>query len=76
MFGGDRSHVYDQLHARGWSVPAVAIGAGMAQAVFVVAALSVELAGIGWLGGLLLLGLGMLSLAWLWRAGFLQPADP
>lgn len=76
MFGGDRSHVYDQLHARGWSVPAVAIGAGMAQAVFVVAALSVELAGIGWLGGLLLLGLGILSLAWLWRAGFLQPADP
>jgi UDP-GlcNAc:undecaprenyl-phosphate GlcNAc-1-phosphate transferase len=33
MFAGDRSHVYDQLRARGWSVRRVAAAAALANAV-------------------------------------------
>ena len=32
MFIGDRSHIYDQLRDRGWSVPRVAVGMAAAQA--------------------------------------------
>ncbi|NND04391.1 MAG: undecaprenyl/decaprenyl-phosphate alpha-N-acetylglucosaminyl 1-phosphate transferase [Acidimicrobiia bacterium] len=42
LFAGDRSHIYDQLHDRGWSVPRVVLSIAIAQAVFVGLALGVE----------------------------------
>lgn len=35
LFAGDRSHVYDQMHRRGWPVAGVAIAAAALQAAFV-----------------------------------------
>lgn len=35
LFAGDRSHIYDQLHDRGWPVRRVAAAAGTFQAVFI-----------------------------------------
>jgi UDP-GlcNAc:undecaprenyl-phosphate/decaprenyl-phosphate GlcNAc-1-phosphate transferase len=37
LFAGDRSHVYDQMRDRGWSVPGVAAAAAATQAVMVAA---------------------------------------
>lgn len=35
LFEGDRSHVYDQLRDRGWTIPQVALAAAAAEAVIV-----------------------------------------
>jgi UDP-GlcNAc:undecaprenyl-phosphate/decaprenyl-phosphate GlcNAc-1-phosphate transferase len=42
LFAGDRSHVYDQLHDRGWSIGKVAGAAALAQAVFVIVGMGVD----------------------------------
>ena len=42
LFLGDRSHLYDQLHDRGWAVPAVAVAASLFQALWVVGLIAVE----------------------------------
>lgn len=74
LFGGDRSHTYDQLHDGGWSIRRVAATSTAAQTVYV---LSVTLALASWgawagLGVGLVLGLG--GLGWLAAAGFLSAA--
>jgi UDP-GlcNAc:undecaprenyl-phosphate/decaprenyl-phosphate GlcNAc-1-phosphate transferase len=42
LFGGDRSHVYDQLRDRGWSIGKVVGAATLAQVVLVLVALGVD----------------------------------
>ena len=42
LFTGDRSHVYDQLHDRGWSIGKVVGAVAVAQALFVVAGMLVD----------------------------------
>ena len=49
LFAGDRNHIYDRLHARGLTVPAVALITALAQVFFVAVAVIIgtEL-GAGW----------------------------
>lgn len=42
LFTGDRSHMYDQLRGRGWSVPRVAMSMAAVQLVYVGVALGIE----------------------------------
>lgn len=57
LFGGDRDHLYDRLHRRGWSVPAVVLVAMSVQAVFVALTLSLQAVHAGgWSSAIVLLG--------------------
>jgi UDP-GlcNAc:undecaprenyl-phosphate GlcNAc-1-phosphate transferase len=72
LFGGDRRHIYDQLHDRGWSVPAVVVVGIVVQAGFVALALVLEAAEIGWWSLLASLIVAGVILAALDAGGFLQ----
>ncbi len=75
LFTGDRSHIYDQLRDRGWSVTAVSMTMAGAQAAFVAVVVAIDqsfppptaLAASAAVAGLIIVGLG--------AAGFLRP-DP
>jgi UDP-GlcNAc:undecaprenyl-phosphate GlcNAc-1-phosphate transferase len=73
MFTGDRSHIYDQLRDRGWSVPKVAIGMATAQAAIVVIVYGVDrVFGAAWPSLLALTTILAGSVALLSRLGFLR----
>jgi UDP-GlcNAc:undecaprenyl-phosphate GlcNAc-1-phosphate transferase len=42
LFMGDRSHIYDQLHDRGWSVPRVALTVAGIEFIYVALTLGIE----------------------------------
>lgn len=42
MFSGDRQHLYDRLHARGWGIPKVVVSAALIQLAFVASALVLD----------------------------------
>lgn len=71
LFAGDRLHVYDQLAARGWSAPKVAIVSALVQAVlvgFAIAAIAVFGAAVALL---LVVVVDLVVLGLLGRARFL-----
>ncbi len=76
LFAGDRNHVYDRLHARGLSVPAVAASTALAQALFVGVAVAIAIwTGAGW-GTLIVAGLGLASVAALAVGPWLPLSEP
>jgi UDP-GlcNAc:undecaprenyl-phosphate GlcNAc-1-phosphate transferase len=73
MFTGDRSHIYDQLRDRGWSVPKVAIGMATAQAAIVIIVFGVDrVFGTAWPSLLALAAILAGSVALLSHWGFLR----
>ena len=76
LFSGDRSHVYDQLRDRGWSVPRIAVAAAAAQAGLVAAVVASDRFLGSWraMAALLLLLVGLVG--WLAAAGFLRVDAP
>lgn len=70
LFGGDRSHVYDQLASRGWSADAVAATVAMSQLVVVAAVVYADSAYEPMIAGLATAGLLALTVILLWAAGF------
>lgn len=48
LFVGDRSHVYDRLRARDWSIPRVVVAAAAVQGLFALLAVALDSAGVGW----------------------------
>lgn len=75
LFVGDRSHSYDQLVDRGWSVPRVAMLSATAQVVLVgpvVAAATNSHRLAVWVA----MGLGLGAVGAAWRLGFLDPGSP
>ncbi len=73
LFIGDRSHVYDQLRDRGWSVPVVALSMAAAQAVIALIVVGVDRTMAPWPSFLALAAILILTLALLSRLGFLRP---
>lgn len=73
MFLGDRSHLYDQLRDRGWSVPGVALAMSAAQAAVVSIVIFADRTLRPWaaVGVVAMIQIG--SLALLWSLGFLRP---
>lgn len=72
LFSGDRDHLYDQLHRRGWSVPAVVLVGIVVQSGFVALALVLEAGEVGWWSlPILFIVAGMIFGA-LGAGGFLQ----
>ncbi len=72
LFAGDRSHVYDQLRDRGLSIPTIALGSAVLQAILVAIVVLVDrvfppLTGVGVLTLLFVLVVGALA-----RGGFLR----
>jgi UDP-GlcNAc:undecaprenyl-phosphate/decaprenyl-phosphate GlcNAc-1-phosphate transferase len=72
LFGGDRDHLYDQLHRRGWSVPAVVLVAILVQSGFVALALVLEAGEVGWWSLGVLSVVAAMVLGALGAGGFLQ----
>jgi UDP-GlcNAc:undecaprenyl-phosphate GlcNAc-1-phosphate transferase len=73
MFLGDRSHIYDQLRDRGWSVPGVALVMAAVQAAICLIAVGVDrVFGAAWPSLLLLAAILTGSVALLSRLGFLR----
>ena len=73
VFTGDRSHIYDQLRDRGWSVPVVALGMAAAQAAIVLIVVGVDRSLAPWPSFLLLAAILIVTLAVLSGLGFLRP---
>lgn len=73
MFLGDRSHIYDQLRDRGWSVPLVALGMAAAQAAIALIVVGVDHSLAPWRSLLVLGAILIGTLALLSRLGFLRP---
>jgi hypothetical protein len=74
IFTGDRSHIYDQLNDRSWSIRRIALLAGAVQGVFAVIFLGLLVAEVGFGTTLVAIGLGVIvTLVLLWRLGFLEP---
>jgi UDP-GlcNAc:undecaprenyl-phosphate/decaprenyl-phosphate GlcNAc-1-phosphate transferase len=48
LFTGDRTHLYDLLHDRGWAVGAIAVLAAATETLFVVTGLVIELFWVSW----------------------------
>jgi UDP-N-acetylmuramyl pentapeptide phosphotransferase/UDP-N-acetylglucosamine-1-phosphate transferase len=72
MFIGDRSHIYDQLRDRGWSVPVVALAMAAAQAAIALIVVGVDRSLALWPSFLVLALLLIVTLAALSRLGFLS----
>lgn len=74
LFEGDRSHVYDQLRDRGWTVPAVVLGSVVAQVLMV--GIAIAASRMPLVSGFVLvvvasaIGIGLLA-----RGGFLSVTD-
>ena len=73
MFIGDRSHIYDQLRDRGWSVPMVALRMAAAQAAIVLIVVGVDQSLAPWPSFFLLAAMLIVTLAVLSGLGFLRP---
>jgi UDP-GlcNAc:undecaprenyl-phosphate/decaprenyl-phosphate GlcNAc-1-phosphate transferase len=73
LFIGDRSHVYDQLRDRGWSVPVVALSMAAAQAVIALIVVGVDRLLAPWPSFFVLAVILIVTLAALLRLGFLSP---
>jgi UDP-GlcNAc:undecaprenyl-phosphate GlcNAc-1-phosphate transferase len=73
LFIGDRSHVYDQLRDRGWSVPVVALSMAAAQAVIALIVVGVDRLLASWPSFFVLAVILIVTLAALFRLGFLSP---
>jgi UDP-GlcNAc:undecaprenyl-phosphate/decaprenyl-phosphate GlcNAc-1-phosphate transferase len=73
LFIGDRSHVYDQLRDRAWSVPVVALSMAAAQAAIALIVVGVDRTMAPWPSFLALAAILILTLAVLSRLGFLRP---
>jgi UDP-GlcNAc:undecaprenyl-phosphate GlcNAc-1-phosphate transferase len=72
LFLGDRSHVYDQLADRGWSVPRVVIACAAVQLVATAIGLVLlQLGVVAAVAGALVVGLS--AALFVWRAGLLTP---
>ena len=72
LFIGDRSHVYDQLRDRGWTVPGVALGMAAAQATIAVSVVGVDRTLPVWLSLLVLASILAGAVGLLARLGFLR----
>lgn len=75
LFAGDRSHLYDQLRDRGMTVPTIAITAALAQALFVLVLIGLEVAELGDWSWLLIALVALGLLAALGASGFLRPGQ-
>ena len=73
MFLGDRSHIYDQLRDRGWSVQVVALGMAAAQAAIVLIVVGVDRWLAPWPSFFVLAAIFVVTLAALSGLGFLRP---
>lgn len=73
LFGGDRSHVYDQLAARAWSPPGVAATVGLFQLFLVGVIVIFDYLLPSWWAVAATAGLYLLALLALWIAGFVSP---
>jgi UDP-GlcNAc:undecaprenyl-phosphate GlcNAc-1-phosphate transferase len=73
MFTGDRSHIYDQLVDRGWSVPGVALVMSAVQAAIVVIVVGVDQMLASWGAVVVLTAILIGVLVLLSRLGFLRP---
>jgi UDP-N-acetylmuramyl pentapeptide phosphotransferase/UDP-N-acetylglucosamine-1-phosphate transferase len=73
MFTGDRSHIYDQLRDRGWTVPVVALCMAGAQAAIVLIVVGVDRTMAPWPSFLVLSAILIATLAALSGLGFLRP---
>ncbi len=69
MFAGDRSHLYDRLHDRGWSIPVLAVAAGAAQVGFVAVTLLADASGPNPVVVAMLAGVGLLTVVALATVG-------
>jgi UDP-GlcNAc:undecaprenyl-phosphate/decaprenyl-phosphate GlcNAc-1-phosphate transferase len=72
MFIGDRSHIYDQLRDRGWSVPRVAVGMAAAQAAIAIIVVGVDRSLEPWQSLMVLIAVLAGSVVLLSRWGFLR----
>ncbi len=70
LFGGDRSHVYDQLAGRGWSPSAVAATVALSQVLVVGAIVYSEASFEPMIAGLATTGVLVLFVILLWVTGF------
>jgi len=76
MFGGDRAHVYDQLHRRGWSTVRVVMAETMLQVILIAVFVGYAVSGPGFGGAIVVIGaLGLITLATAWRSGYLDVVD-
>lgn len=68
LFLGDRSHLYDRLHAVGWSIPRVVAAAVVIEAGFVGIALALDTAGSPPLGLAVVAAVGLVAVVALSRS--------
>ncbi len=74
LFAGDRSHIYDQLRDRGWSILQIDLVAVAVQALIVAGLVGFAATEPNWLGAVgLLAALGVVSFSVVWRLGFVRP---
>jgi hypothetical protein len=77
LFTGDRSHVYDQLRDRAWSVRRIALLAAAMQGLLVLIFTGLAIAGGGFAAAFVSTTLSVvIGLALLWRLGFLARVSP
>jgi UDP-GlcNAc:undecaprenyl-phosphate GlcNAc-1-phosphate transferase len=76
LFGGDRSHIYDQLRDRGWSTGRVVIAASALQTALVAALVGYALSDPGAIDGIaVVIGMGCVALVGAWKLGFIDVVD-
>lgn len=75
LFTGDRGHVYDQLHERGWSVPGIAFSAAAVQAVLVAGVVLADRFLSSAIGAAAVVGMLATLVGGLVLAGFTRMAD-
>ncbi|MDJ0953328.1 MAG: MraY family glycosyltransferase [Acidimicrobiia bacterium] len=74
LFAGDRSHIYDQLRDRGWSIPQIDLAAAAVQGLLVAVLVGFAATDPDWLGSVgLLAAVGVVSFGVVWRLGFVRP---
>lgn len=72
LFQGDRSHLYDQLRQRGWTVRAVCVAAITAQVGFIALALMLDVLDMGWWSIVPVLAVASVAFIGLDRGGLLR----
>jgi UDP-GlcNAc:undecaprenyl-phosphate GlcNAc-1-phosphate transferase len=73
LFGGDRSHVYDQLASRSWSPTGVASTVGVAQLFLVGVIVIFDFLLAPWWAVAATVGLYLVVFLTLWAGGFISP---
>jgi UDP-GlcNAc:undecaprenyl-phosphate GlcNAc-1-phosphate transferase len=73
LFAGDRSHVYDQLRDRGWTVPRIDLTFAASQAAVVVIVIGIDRTLGPWPRVVVLMAVFVAAVATLGMLGFLRP---